>query len=369
MKNNLFQLIEKCKEGDVSSKEWIYRKYAPVLLGICIRYMKNRAEAEDVLHEGFITIYEKIYQFEHKGSFEGWIKRIVVNKALHQIKLKTNELEIDEVNEPATIESEKADASSIKELITEADFSRDDILEIIQDLPDGFRTVFNLYVFENYQHKQIAAQLNISIGTSKSQLLRARKLIQKKLHEKVLSREPGNKKRMITYGALLIMDNKLKYIDTIAKSKLNGLAIEPTNPFSSFNNANQVVSTAAVKNTFISNIQTKALALASKKILWLSSAIIGTSVIAFIGLSKPNKITPLTIEPIVFINDSIELDWIDDELELIYWEPEKENGSENFIDQKTIVHKKKIPVKKYVTVKKPVIIRDTIKIVDTIEIK
>ena len=154
MKNN-YQLIEKCKAGDIPSKEWLYKTYAPTLLLICLRYIKDRMVAEDVLHEGFITIYEKIGQFEHKGSFEGWIKRIMVNKALNYLKTNNSYSDIEEVSELAAEIEEKPEPKNIKEIVTEADFSQQEILETVQSLPNGFRTVFNLYVFENYQHKEM----------------------------------------------------------------------------------------------------------------------------------------------------------------------------------------------------------------------
>ncbi|MBI9067712.1 MAG: RNA polymerase sigma factor [Salinivirgaceae bacterium] len=363
MKNNLYQLIEKCKNGEVSSKEWVYRKYSPILLGVCLRYIKDRMEAEDVLHEGFITIYEKIYQFEHKGSFEGWLKRIIVNKALNHIKTNVRTVEIDDLNEPWTMDNEENDATNIKEIIIEADFSREEILEIIQELPDGFRTVFNLYVFENFQHKEIAKQLNISVGTSKSQLLRARKLIQKKLHEKVLEKNPKKNKKLITYVAFLVMNNKLNYIDTVAKNKLEGFAINPTTPFKGFEISNSAISNATLSNSVIGNIKSQLIALTAKKIALITTVIVATGAIILIGIQNDSNITPVQMEPIVVISDSIEIKDIEDNLELISVESE-------LTKPKIEVEKRKgLPVKKTIIIKRSKIIRETIKIIDTIELK
>ena len=142
------------------------------MFSICLKYSRNYAEAQDNLQDAFITIFKKVNQYKNKGSFEGWLKRITVNTALQRYRKKSvlsiineNELE-DEVVE-----------------IEDNNLTVDYLLSIIQKLPDKYRLIFNLYVLDGYSHKEIAEMLNINIGTSKSNLSRARQLLKKTIEE------------------------------------------------------------------------------------------------------------------------------------------------------------------------------------------
>jgi RNA polymerase sigma-70 factor (ECF subfamily) len=141
-----------------------------------LKYSRNYAEAEDNLQDSFLTIFNKIEQFKHKGSFEGWLKRITINTVLQRYR---NEKVFDIVNEN-TIEDEEIE-------INEDGFSLDFLLQIIQELPDRYRLVFNLYVLDGYSHKDIADMLNINVGTSKSNLARARQILKQKIEDYKLS--------------------------------------------------------------------------------------------------------------------------------------------------------------------------------------
>ena len=141
-----------------------------------LKYSRNQTDAEDVLQDAFITIFEKIHQYKNKGSFEGWLKRIVINTALQKyrdkspLQLVSTDYEIEKTREESVeIEKESLDVS--------------ELLKLIQQLPDRYRLVFNLYALDNYSHKEIAELLDISVGTSKSNLSRARVLLQKMLQE------------------------------------------------------------------------------------------------------------------------------------------------------------------------------------------
>ena len=353
MKNQHYQIIEKCKAGDIASMDWLYRKYAPILLGICLRYINDRMEAEDVLHESFITIYEKIGQFKHKGSFEGWIKRIMVNKALNYLQANNTFADIEECNEPATEEQVELESTNIKEMVLHADFSKEEILKTVQSLPDGFRTVFNLYVFENYKHKAIAHELGISVGTSKSQLLRARKLIQKRLYDKI-TEKPKKQQELKHYAALFMINSKLNYIDKLTKKKLTGYKVQPASKFSA-NNMSQAANTnTAVTHTTIGQIKTHLASLTAKKIFWITSAMVGTTaVIVGVHSQKPD---PVKIEPVVFISDSLNIDELYDELEIIDV-PTKQT-------QPAVIYRKKT-----IRITKPIYVKDTIIITDTINRK
>ena len=168
------QIIFKCKQNDRKAQKMLYDKYASVMLGICMRYVKERAEAEDVMQDGFLKIFLKINQYSGKGSFEGWMKRVMVNTALSNYRKNLkhyNHLDVDEVN----------DLNLQDGTYTDAEYTKEELFNIIKELPDGYRVVFNLFAIEGYKHKEIGEMLKIDVATSKSQFSRARKLIQKKL--------------------------------------------------------------------------------------------------------------------------------------------------------------------------------------------
>jgi len=171
------KLIEDCIKGKRRAQSKLYKKYVKTMLGLCLRYSRNKSEAEDVLQEGFIKVFMNIKNFRMEGSFEGWMKRIMVNTALLNSRDNLKHYfhaDIDSFEERITDQA-------IFE--TEENFSAKELMNLVQGLPDGYRVVFNLYVFENYTHKEIAETLEISEGTSKSQLARARKFLQNKLRE------------------------------------------------------------------------------------------------------------------------------------------------------------------------------------------
>lgn len=161
---SLNQLIENCKTDDTKAQGELYKLFSSKLFSICLKYSRNYAEAEDNLQDAFLTIFDKIEQYKHEGSFEGWLKRITVNTVMQQYrKEKVFEIVNENVAEEIVIE------------IEEDALSMDFLLKCIQELPDRYRLVFNLYVLDGYSHKEIASMLNINIGTSKSNLARARK--------------------------------------------------------------------------------------------------------------------------------------------------------------------------------------------------
>ena len=168
-------LIEKCRNNDRAAQKMLYDSYAPIMLGICMRYVYERSEAEDILQEGFLKIFTKIGEFEGRGSFEGWMKRIFVNTAIthYHKNSKHNKYhyDIDDVQIP----------KSEKPAYGESEFTNEELFNIIHSLPEGYKMVFNLYALEGYKHKEIAEMLEIDINTSKSQYSRAKKLIRKKL--------------------------------------------------------------------------------------------------------------------------------------------------------------------------------------------
>ncbi len=167
-------MIEACKQGNRTAQRQLYEKYASRMYALCLRYVRADIEAEDVLMRGFMKVYTNIQRFEGKGSFEGWIRRIVVNEALEYLR-KNKTLFLQTEIEAA---SYQLDYQSL-----ESSLDAEDLQALIRQLPPGYQTVFNLYAIEGYSHKEIAEMLEISEGTSKSQLSRARSLLQQYLAE------------------------------------------------------------------------------------------------------------------------------------------------------------------------------------------
>ena len=162
-------LLRGCMEGNRRMQEELYRRFSPRMYAVCLRYAGNAEEAEDILQEGFIKVFKKLDSFRSEGSFEGWVRRIFVNTAIEHFRRKRYLMPVTE-KEENTIEGKYT--SVLDEL------AEKDILALVQELSPGYRTVFNMYVVEGYTHKEIADILNISEGTSKSQLSRAKVILQ-----------------------------------------------------------------------------------------------------------------------------------------------------------------------------------------------
>lgn len=166
-------LIRGCVEGNRQMQEELYNRFSGKMYAVCLRYANNPDDAQDLLQEGFIKVYRNLHRFRAEGSFEGWIRRVFVNSCIEHFRKKSLQLSKVSEKEEGTIED--SDTSALDNL------AEKDIVRLIQDLSPGYRTVFNLYVVEGYSHKEIGDLLNISEGTSKSQLARARSILQKKV--------------------------------------------------------------------------------------------------------------------------------------------------------------------------------------------
>ena len=162
-------LINGCIEGNRRMQEELYRRFSPRMYAVCLRYANSSEEAEDILQEGFIKIFKKLDSYRGDGSFEGWIRRIFVNTAIEHFRRRRYLQPVTE-KEENTIEG--------KYLSVLDNLAEKDILELIKQLSPGYRTVFNMYVVEGYTHKEIGDMLGISEGTSKSQLSRAKVILQ-----------------------------------------------------------------------------------------------------------------------------------------------------------------------------------------------
>jgi RNA polymerase sigma factor (sigma-70 family) len=168
------KIIKGCLAGDRRDQELLYRRHSSKLYGVSLQYSGNDEEARDILQEGFIKIFENLHNYKHEGSFEGWIRRIVVNTALEKFRSRHNLFRVDDIDtiqEPEA-EPDTEDYSGLQAV---------DLLYIIRELPPKYRMVFNLYAIEGYSHKEIGEMMNISEGTSKSNLSRARSILQRRV--------------------------------------------------------------------------------------------------------------------------------------------------------------------------------------------
>ena len=173
------QLVKACLEQNPSAQKHLFEFYSKRMMGVCLRYANDYDEAQDVLQMGFIKVFEKLNTFNNEGSLEGWIRRVMVNTALDNIRRNKKN------NENIAIEKvdffiENNEANALDELKAE------DLMKIIQQMPTGFRTVFNMYAIEGYSHKEIAEELGININTSKSQYSRARVCLQNLLKKETI---------------------------------------------------------------------------------------------------------------------------------------------------------------------------------------
>lgn len=167
------EYIDGCVKGDRAAQRKLYEALSPKMFAVCIRYMGDRDSAADILQDGFITLFTKIASYSGEGSFEGWARRIFVNTALMSLRKKDALKISDELDAAWNISSELP--SQVQEM------GYKELMRLVEALPTGYRIVFNMYAVEGYSHDEIAKALNISSSTSRSQLLRARKMLQEKI--------------------------------------------------------------------------------------------------------------------------------------------------------------------------------------------
>jgi RNA polymerase sigma-70 factor (ECF subfamily) len=167
-------LIRGCLSGDSRMQEALYNRFAPKMYAVCLRYSNNADDAQDLLQEGFVKIFKNLDRFRAEGSFEGWVRRVFVNTSIEHYRKKVNLTSTSE-REEALIEDSSVNALD--------KLAEKDIIALVQQLSPGYRAVFNMYAIEGYSHKEIGTILGISEGTSKSQLARAKGILQKKVIE------------------------------------------------------------------------------------------------------------------------------------------------------------------------------------------
>jgi RNA polymerase sigma-70 factor (ECF subfamily) len=166
------ELIRGCINDDRESQALLYNTYADKMFSVCLRYTKTREEAEDVFQDAFVKILNKINTYKHTGSFEGWMRRIMVNTALRSRDKRTLKYEVSDI---ADVKEPSFNNNTLEKLEAKT------IVNLISELPEGYRVVFNLFAIEGYSHKEIAEQLEVTESTSRTQYLRARRVLQQKL--------------------------------------------------------------------------------------------------------------------------------------------------------------------------------------------
>ena len=172
---NLANIIKSCIRGDRKAQKRLYNRYADLLYGVALRYSQNADDAKDILQEGFIKIFNNLSQFKHQGSFEGWMRKVIVNTALERLRKQNRMFLIDEFS---VYESSEFNYEHVLQ-----DLNEKELIKIIQELSPRYQMVFNLYVIEGYSHKEIAEKLEISEGTSKSNLSRAKEILKTKIEK------------------------------------------------------------------------------------------------------------------------------------------------------------------------------------------
>ncbi|HPE74865.1 MAG TPA: RNA polymerase sigma factor [Draconibacterium sp.] len=171
---DLKNIIEDCVSGNVRAQETLYNMLAPKMFGVCLRYSKDWTEAEDSLQEGFIRFFTYLKNFRHQGSLEGWVRKIMVNVSLEKFRKQNIMYPVEDIN---IYDPQNYSENAIEKI------TADELIELIQELPPRYRMVFNLYVLEGMNHKEISEVMQISEGTSKSNLARGREILKKRVKE------------------------------------------------------------------------------------------------------------------------------------------------------------------------------------------
>jgi len=174
--NELEDIIRGCIRGKRNEQEKLYRMFSSKMFGVCLRYCRNYEEAKDILQDGFIKVFDKIGQYGQRGSFEGWMRRIMVNTALERYRKNNLTLTMEKIPDIKDEEEDEEEGPNI---------SMNELLEYVQKLPERYKMVFNLYIFEEMTHKEIGEVMGITEGTSKSDLSRARVILQKQINSRV----------------------------------------------------------------------------------------------------------------------------------------------------------------------------------------
>ena len=172
-KYTIDELIKRCRAGERKAQELLYKQFASKMMGVCLRYATDRMEAEDMLQNGFIRVFQKLDDYRGEGSFEGWVRRIMVHSSIEYYRKHHKMMQL--------VELDDAENEISGSPLATANMAANDLMKLIQQLSPGYRIVFNLYAMEGYSHKEIAALTGITEGASKSQLSRARSVLKQQI--------------------------------------------------------------------------------------------------------------------------------------------------------------------------------------------
>lgn len=271
--------------------EKAYKENAPKIIGVCRRYVSSKEIAEDLAHDAFLTAISKFESYRGKGHFEAWLRKIAVNTALMYLRAKNAERILEDwtQNESEYQAMEESNAYDLKSIISQAEFSGPELMEIIDQLPEHHRQVFNLYVIDNFSHVQIGEALHISPGTSKSHLSRARKRVQQLLYDKALEKLKDQQKRKRAGFLLLLFPLRSFSIDHLFRSKLNSISIPPSKAGIDFDRIDWSSLPSARQPIFR----------ISKTYTWLGIAATGLTILFLATMSSWKPIVNRQIPPLV----------------------------------------------------------------------
>ena len=170
-------LVKECIKGNAKAQRLLFDKFSQKMLGVCLRYTKSQDEAEDVLQEGFVKVFSKLKDFSNQGSLEGWIRRIMVNTSLDAIRKNTKFMKDVSID---TVDYQIGNNDFIVEGL-----NAEDLMRLINSMPDGYKVIFNMFAIEGYSHQEISTTLGISESTSKSQYMRAKAYLRNRLEAKI----------------------------------------------------------------------------------------------------------------------------------------------------------------------------------------
>jgi RNA polymerase sigma factor (sigma-70 family) len=340
--------------------EKTYKENAPKMLGVCRRYIADKAIAEDLMHDAFIQAINKVDTYTGKGCFEAWLRKITVNTALMYLRHKNSKkLNIDLHQMVSDLQNmDEMNTDSFRSVIEQADFSNEELLKAVDSLPEHHKLVFNLYVLDNYTHVQIGKELNISTGTSKSHLARARKKIQQLLYQKALEEIPINKKKKTRAAWLFVISCKSNYIDRLFRGKLHDYSLIPINESMEF------FSKVDWNVTSIPLI--KASLFTSKILYWVIGSVVGIATITVL-LNSYNNAGGSIIPDNDTVQDSI-LGTTIQKLDTINLDSSYESVIKIGASVKVLDNRKPVVVKKTIIHRKTITIRDTVKIIDTTDV-
>jgi RNA polymerase sigma factor (sigma-70 family) len=327
--------------------EKVYRENAPKMAGICFRYVADKEIAEDLMHDAFLSAIQHQNSYTGKGCVEAWLRKIAVNKSLKYLQNRNSKKIIDDwmQNEHEYQPDDMPDSQTIRGIIEQADFIDEELLEVVELLPQHHKLVFNMYVIDHFSHIDIGRELNISPGTSKSHLARARKKIQQLLYQKAIGKSEGGKKTKRAGVILLLIPKKLHYIDRLFSGRMGNFSLNTTG------NPDKIWRSINWENLSIPKF--KPHSILSRTGRWLLGTSCGIIMVTIVLISfqntKTTQLPPATSPSMLISGDTLQSMIAADSISI----------SERSIQEEPVV------IKRMIIQQKTIIIRDTINLADS----